>query len=135
MHRYLLSVVLSLSVLPLKTKYWSCAFVVLLLWFLSAQSVYAQKQVFKGYTSYHSVVQTHRLNKSPTVQVQRYEIVPPFTSDCQTIIIDPGNGCRVEISSLINPGVPQISEIASPRNLESTVLEIQILTILIKVKV
>jgi hypothetical protein len=109
----------------MEIKYRLYSFIVLSLCCLSTQLLYAQKQGFNGYTFYHSEVQTHRLNKLPTVQVQKYEVVPPFTSDCQTIIINPGNGCRVKISSLVNSGIAQVSEITSPGNLESTVLGIE----------
>src|SRR6266446_8448605 len=99
--------------------YSSSALLFLVIYLLLTQSVYAQKNSFDGFSFYHSEVQTNRLNKLPTIQVQKYEVLPPFTSDCQSIIIAPANGCRVKISSLVNSGIAQVSEITSPGNLES----------------
>jgi hypothetical protein len=102
-----------------------CVPLFLAMFFLSVPSTDAQKNGFKNYTFYHSEVQTNRLDLLPTIQVQKYEVKPPFTTDCQSIDISPDNGCRVEISSLVNSGIAQISEVTSPGNLESTVIGIQ----------
>lgn len=95
------------------------------MFFFSTPPAGAQKNGFKGFTFYQSEVQTNRTNLLPTIQVQKYEVKPPFTTDCQSIAINPDNGCRVEISSLINSGIAQISQVTSPGNLESTVVGIQ----------
>jgi hypothetical protein len=50
----------------------------------------------------------------PTIQIHKYEIKPPFTTDCQSIAISADNACHVEISSLINSGVAQVSEVTAP---------------------
>lgn len=76
---------------------------------LPAQSAHAQKNGFQGFTFYHSEVQTHRLDLPPTVQTQKFELKPPFSSFCQSIAVSPENACRVEISSLVNSGIAEVS--------------------------